>query len=206
MRIISKWKDYYDYLSWHFGQDNSIIYKRKPFSSEIGISKKDLPQLPNDVFINYRFKWLSICSVLFLLVEKREANGSYGPWKMYSTDDFSDEFNSKLNKNYFFNGSYTQHIGKSSPLVLELHKQVSAPVFCFVTVWNGCYIDDIIPKLDVLGIPSVYPAEQIYQDISYFIGNTLTPSPDTVVPNISSDKEKILQHGFDLKQSFRHRL
>lgn len=66
-------------------------------------------------------------------------------------------------------------------------------------------IEGKTPRLKDLGLSSLYPAEALYQDIAYFVGNVLHPSPDLAPPVFIADKDKIVQYGFDLKQSFRHR-
>jgi len=66
-------------------------------------------------------------------------------------------------------------------------------------------VDENIPILGDIGLAAVYPAEQLYQDLSYFIVNTMKDSPDMAKPSSITDKEKISSHGFDLKMSFRHR-
>ena len=43
----------------------------------------------------------------------------------------------------------------------------------------------------------------MYQEISYFIGNTMNESPDIKPPVEISNKDKISKAGFDLKNSFR---
>ena len=59
-----------------------------------------------------------------------------------------------------------------------------------------------IPILSEYGMAAFYPAEEIYQDISQFLG-WLVNNPE--IPNKQTDTEKIVTHGFDLKESFRHR-
>ena len=59
--------------------------------------------------------------------------------------------------------------------------------------------------LEDLGFASLMNAEQLYQDIATYITNVLRSNPDITPPVQVSDKDKIGQHGFDLKQSFRHR-
>ena len=75
--------------------------------------------------------------------------------------------------------------------------------------WNTDYflfaISERIPNLSTFGFASVVSAPQMYQNIAYFMANTVNESPDLVVHDNMSNREKIQQHGFDLKQSFRHR-
>jgi len=66
-------------------------------------------------------------------------------------------------------------------------------------------IERKIPVLADYKFGAVREATQLYQDLSYFMGNTIHPSPDLAPPVQVSDKDRIVQHGFDLRQSFRHR-
>ncbi len=62
-----------------------------------------------------------------------------------------------------------------------------------------------VPILKDIGFNHVQSPEQTYQDISYYMANVLRENPDVVPPVKIADKDRIVQHGFDLKQSFRHR-
>jgi hypothetical protein len=59
-----------------------------------------------------------------------------------------------------------------------------------------------IPNLGKLGFASEIPAEQMYQNISMFMAS-LRDSPDSVPPVSVSDKDRLVQKGFDAKISFR---
>lgn len=59
--------------------------------------------------------------------------------------------------------------------------------------------------LNDLGFAAIMSAEQAYQHIESYIVNVLRDNPDKIPPVQVDDKIKIGQHGFDLKQSFRHR-
>jgi hypothetical protein len=61
-----------------------------------------------------------------------------------------------------------------------------------------------LPRLGELGFAAIFSAEQAYQNLSYFVGNYLRDSADLNPPAAVSDRDRIVQHGFDLKKSFRH--
>lgn len=82
------------------------------------------------------------------------------------------------------------------------------------TFWHGIQKKDIpVNKIDLnlnvclndLGFASVMSAEQAYQEIESYIVNVLRTNPDKEPPVQIDDKDKIDQHGFDKKISFRHR-
>ena len=105
--------------------------------------------------------------------------------------------------------------GVERPFLVELCRAVGSPVFAVeglsthgrrggskvqVRIAGQC------PILQEVGMASVIPAFQMYQDIAYFVGNTMKSCPDTVPPVDVSNQEKIIKAGFDLKSSFRHRM
>jgi hypothetical protein len=162
---------------------------------------------------DFDFKWLSICGHAYLLVQKKYEND----WKVLNQKEHSDVWD-YLTTNVRSSFSWMRndkaksfpesHIGNRSILLDDISKTLKAPVFYFklFSYSSGCItIDSRIPILEQLGIDKIIPPEQLYQDISYFMANVLRDSPDLIVNDNMTDKEKIVQHGFDLKQSFRHR-
>lgn len=99
----------------------------------------------------------------------------------------------------------------SFDILVKLSKELGTPIFEYDGYDFGEYyimdgnMYNKIPNLQELGIASVYSPEQLYQDLSYFIGNIMKDNPDINPPVIIEDIHKITGHGFDLKQSFRHR-
>lgn len=61
---------------------------------------------------------------------------------------------------------------------------------------------DQVPNLGQLGFASVIPAEQMYQNIAMYLSQ-LKDNPDSQPPASVSDKDRLVQKGFDLKTSFR---
>lgn len=217
MLIKSNYKDYYDYVAHVYGGGDPVVkYIREKFPvPEDKISKGYIPtsfevevtseitQLPGRYYYRddpYSYKWLIIAGKYYLLRSKQVAYELAEPYQLYHSDD------PKLMALY---------IGADGgkPLI-ELSRQLKAPVF-MISDTRSYYgrqqsfhaqIEYNIPVLKDYGIPSIIPAEQMYQDISYFIGNVMHESPDTAPPVTISDKDRIVQHGFDLKKSFRHRV
>lgn len=87
---------------------------------------------------------------------------------------------------------------------LEIHRGLKAPIVQSSDGISTCSPVKEIPLLWKLGFPAHFPAEQVYQELALFVGNTLNTNPDITPPAKVSDKDRILQHGFDLKRSFRH--
>lgn len=61
---------------------------------------------------------------------------------------------------------------------------------------------DQVPNLGQLGFASITSPEQMYQNIAMYMGR-LKDNPDSSPPASISDKDRIVQKGFDLKTSFR---
>src|ERR1019366_2001257 len=96
--------------------------------------------------------------------------------------------------------------------VLSATRQLGHPVFLVcqlsydrVNSTTTFHVGDECPKLVDMKFATKLSPEQLYQDLSCFMGNTMRGSPDIDTPVKLADKDRIVQHGFDLKQSFRHR-
>jgi hypothetical protein len=92
--------------------------------------------------------------------------------------------------------------------VVNLSRQVGSPAF-FLSHFSiqGTDLCAAVlpetPRLGDLGLAKKIPPERIYQEISYFVGNTLLKSPDIEPPAEVSEKSRLVQRGFDPKTSFR---
>jgi hypothetical protein len=91
-------------------------------------------------------------------------------------------------KNYVLNKNYAR--------LIECHKKHNTPLIMFRSLgWVG--INPTIPPC----VYKVKSAGEIYQQIESFIANNL--GEQSKAPDKMTDKEKVLSHGFDLKNSFR---
>jgi hypothetical protein len=118
-----------------------------------------------------------------------------------------DRYNKEGTKEY-----WAMHFAKESNSATVLSKFIQQPVFLinrvgydFTIKKHRIVIDKNIPVLSEYGVAHYIQPEQLYQDIAYYVSNKMVLSPDLEVHDNMTDKEKIVQHGFDLKQSFRHR-
>ena len=105
-------------------------------------------------------------------------------------------------------------VGVSSECCVEISKRLGSPVFTLeyshpirhTRVGNKAVsrvtISTNVPNLGKLGFASILTAEQMYQDIAMFLGS-LNNDPDGQPPVNVSDKDRLLQKGFDAKVSFR---
>jgi hypothetical protein len=201
MKIISPFKDYYDYVAHIYGEDNTIVYNRSSFNEN---------KLPSDGFrVPDLYYWTDdvnkAITQQFGTTDKHEYNRRWlcimGKFYMQVTTNTLDRSSWKI-VNYEFNRPNREYHTE----LMKLHKHIQAPVFAINRVyWRNFHIDTDIPILKDSGIASIISPEKMYQDISYFIGNVLKDNPDTLPPVNISDKDKLTQAGFDATISFRHR-
>lgn len=221
MKLISKYKDYYDYLQGIYGIDEKIVYDRRAkFLSRPDLYIKD----------DYKKYIFAICNRLFVVYYYQD--------KFYHTPEEILEFDMKLTedkKNSILLG-YGRYLRKRLPLIEQAKdhyerenietnvnkitrqpvlikcgnfedSEFSAPITIVYDSYFGKYNKDEkakwnIPLLSEYNMAAFYPAEQIYQDISQFLG-WLVDNPS--LPNNQTNENKIISHGFDLKKSFRNR-
>jgi hypothetical protein len=248
MKILSNYKDYYDYVEYlnsPEGGDPKIRYIRTKLGDrqESGYGEEwvsmemSIPPLPRillkgfDIRWGYKdsdkfpwvCKWCVVCGKFYLLVADSttlEPNfpSGYKNFKLVTVDHPIWEHTVCWEKSGLKSNRYEKDLikkrflGAACESAIALSKAVGTPVF---TVARGCNrmvggewksgyaIDRIIPNLGYLGFASVLPAERLYQEMSLFVGNVLRESPDTNPPAKVSDKERLVQRGFDLKSSFR---
>lgn len=210
MKIKSNFKDYYDFVAHQFGGgDPRVIYNRIKLSNDkFGFDVDSIGGIINSPSIKtninsmvfLKTKWLIITGRYFLLVE---ITNKINKWELYN----------ELKHGYFDKSKWYHDVdiksilGKESNSLIQLSKIVKSPVFCI----EGLYRDNIriesnAPILNYFGIPAILDPYQLYQDLEYFIGNTMNDNPDILPPVETSNNDRIVSHGFDLKKSFRHRV
>jgi hypothetical protein len=176
---------------------------------------------------DYHTSWLAVMGRYYLLLNAPDRSAGlginsfmFGPrtsWRILSPKlhpEVYQRVSSREKARRRHTDLYDQHrglewcLGMPCPHLLSITKKIGQPVFHIIRSHHRdqtIYIEPNIPNLGELGMASIYPAEQMYQDLSYFVGNVMNPSPDMAPPTVMSDTERIVQHGFDLQQSFRHR-
>lgn len=232
MRIISKFKDYYDYVGgMYYDTDDKVIYNRDKITEpstqhrKYNIIDKHFIAIPDrdrlDFTVdrnwnkpikrgigNLYMKTLLVCGIAYPLYCIHKSNNLYNEYKLL--DDEGIEF---------INQCWTVNIdsltSKKHQALIELSRLINSPVFIFKDQRNhgNNYfriehtIEMEVPNLRKLGFNKIKRAEILYQELEYFIGSILPGKPDSLpIPSIPfTDKDKILNAGFDLKQSFRHR-
>ena len=217
MKIKSRFRDYYDYVAHAYGGgDERVTYVREPFKDRNTVAYSKSAFLIHDYSIKdfgVNVRYLIVNGRFYLMVSITGEDFLREPYRLLTEENFgicTDKvFGSwdlkKINWNKYF--------GVESDVATEISQQIKQPVFMVNSIeWDRktrtykFNIDQNIPILQECGINRHIQPEQLYQETAYYISNKMVTSPDLVVVNSMSDKEKIVQHGFDTKQSFRHRM
>ena len=235
MRIKSSFKDYYDHIAYKYGGgDPKILYMRdrlKPLV-DTGYMKYDagvyldIPKLERSFDLlnptryhdlrDYTFKYLVIAGKWYLLINETFGDGVEPVFTVLSKERHPKAVEKLTNKKKFYWTNlrdFDYYVGYEDKDLIEVSRMLNTPVFIVEGYsWQvkprkySLHIDSKLPVLADLGIPAIYPAEQLYQDLAYFIGNKMHVSPDMAPPVEVSNKDKITQFGFDLKRSFRPKM
>ncbi len=194
MKILSKFKDYYDYLQGIYGIDETILYNRT--------FKEPFYHLPYLSISGYKYKQpepyiLAICSTIYIV---HLYNGSF-----YFGDDIFrilqlTDNKYKHNRHYKFNGDYF------AVSITEKHK-----LYTDVNIKHNCPVCLIVPatmqtkeiiikniRLADFGLAQILAPQYIYSLISGFL------TQEKFIEHPRTDVEKIISHGFDKKTSFRN--
>jgi len=227
MKLISNFKDYYDFLIGKYGIDDNIVFNRTIFKGNVDfyVECDSLPNIvhvyPNDNKNYYSklidFYCLVICGKMYLLIQYPDES-----LKLISEFDFENENiyhevaidiigykNFRKKKKITEKDLQKEVIGKYNKNLIGIHKEIKSPIFIITRAvgrtTSPITISERSPILrDIKGIPSLIPAEDLYKDIIYFIGNVINNNPDEGKINNISNRDKIIKGGFDPITSFRN--
>jgi len=201
IRIQSNFKDYYDYIAWQYGGgDPKFVYlrHRSVDTKKIMNGEGEFPrsiEVPNLPFKSRRwYDWLFFCGDAYLMDEGKvvkyvdptpcgECFHCRGKWKWGSCIE-----------------RYTGSVDRLKAIAMKYNE----PVFqCTSGLGAGEFW---IPTLKDIGFDKIETdPEKVYHRIEDYKRNVLTPVVE-ISGTMQSDKEKTVSHGFDVKQSFRHRM
>jgi hypothetical protein len=227
MKIISSFKDYYDFVANQYGGgDPRLVYTRQPIGEfrkghfkntyiEIDscllmdLSRWYRYKLPNEPEMHYAY--LIVAGKAYLLAKPHL---NQPPLYKNYLDGFKVQRVESTNKLLPKWITYHQDVlfEREYPFLVELCRKAKAPVFVIEEIsWlenrraEVC-IHERCPILSRLGMPELIDPYQMYQELSMFVGNKIKDTPDTQPPVELSNKSKITKAGFDLVKSFRHRV
>lgn len=216
MRIISKFNDYYDGLS-ERGKGDRF--------TKVWIRKEKTASLHADILERFVYRSIHFWGGLsdrweqgFLIV----AGKVYPFIKFYKTRwavkdeprEFFFDFETLLKEKPHINKSYVKRemrdFFKEYPDMTDVCIELKSPILLIEP--NSYYfrhddyntfnlkVDASLKKLSFSKVKSSY---DVYQEIDYFFSNVLVE--DQMPKHNQTDENKIVSHGFDLKQSFRKR-
>ena len=218
MKIIQRHgiKDYYDYMAFQYGGgDPLIVYDRGYFNKDLNEydhiywrqgfviypNNKELYDLPSYISLYSKLsnryiyiRYISIAGRLFPITENNTVISEVTTPEIWNNKDFDD---------------YRSMLFSEPDYLVELSRILKQPTFLISYIGRdnkqGIVVESKYPVLKNMGFPSIYKPEQIYQDLSLFISTKMKATPDSLpepmIPLTNNDK--ILNHGFDVKRSFR---
>lgn len=226
MIIKSRFKDYYDHVAYQYGGgDPKYTYVRDKLSDDklivdLNLVDQKSYEILSSIWylkrynIDTNFKIICAAGKIFLAITEGNIYNFDKDYELLSEDSHPDSYKRLCGSSGRFfsrNNKLSDFINAEYNFVTSISKIIKEPVFSITSItyekkdeWQFC-IESNVPILKDYGIASIIPAEQIYQELAYFVSNKMVTSPDLLVKSNLTDKEKILQHGFDIKESFRHR-
>lgn len=199
MKIISKEKDYYDYLQGIYGIDNKRVLDRTIYP----ISKY-LPSYDSEDYVSFT-----------IFIGNYEINGYYKNNKIYVGKSAFDEYI----KTYegWLSDRPSNYVKQEMKKIKEFTKKKFLLInkslksitykydFPIIIQWKPIRNDWIeIPNilLKEFKVPTIIPDKTAYMMIENWLAERETQKENIEEPK---DEIKIINKGFDLKESFRHR-
>lgn len=200
MKIIAKVKDYYDYLQGIYGVDEKLVLDRTKFSY------LSYPPLDNTKHIFYIGGYI----VEALYINKKFHFGPDIEQFQYTEDSYLNNPKSRVRKDNYFVPDTTPN-KKFSVSGNWFYKTITKDPKCIndkmgypilYSEYESYKSPQVNPILKDFEIAKFLPAEEIWKILTEWLSNQISKK-ETQVP--TTDKEKIVSHGFGLKESFRHR-
>lgn len=228
MRIQSKFKDYYDYISHRYGSDENVFFARQVTVPE----QVDLPPRrgwddPSFEKFNpgyylastdgWQVAHVVVGALVVTTIERNKWDNKRGV-SVHTAEALLDvERHAEALKDEWKNKRRRKPSGKIGqqefdPKEVEcLIRAVGVPVFRVMGFGNGVdgkrsmKIHSRAPVLkDIVGFTTKYPPEIVWQNIYTALISVLHTDPDKAPPVQVDEKTRIEYAGFDLKSSFRH--
>ena len=191
MKILSKYKDYYDYLIHKYGIDEKVVYDRRD-----GFVPKDAKSWRGIQPVK-----VAICGLLYTGLCDKDGNFYWGDDRLKVAEKKDIEWNFYKDKLFYkspYNNLKEEYIDEFETET-DVNDKNNCPVVFVSGFWNQNHSNS--PCLETLGFASFMDAEELYLKIYNWISKR--NEPDTT--DTRDDKTKIVNAGFDTKISFRHR-
>jgi hypothetical protein len=192
MKIISKSKDFYDFLQGIYGMDEKRIYKRPVTAKPLLTGSQVIAvYLCGEVIYGY---YDEHTDRYYYGEELRQFDSSSS---VYAEDDEKPDHVYLKEKLYRFHYDKTRVDIKPMPDVKKMNEKYGQPVGFKSSMLHNADYEFEYPKLKDINFNHYMDAKTIWLKITDWL------SPKDVPLPIRPDKEKIVSHGFDYKTSFR---
>lgn len=199
MKIISKYKDYYDYLVGVYGIDEKLILDRTEF---FPTSRFISPNDSKVIFFicGYQVECLYRNGKFYYGddLEQFENKKTY-KWRWFSSEDNKDYYTLKINR--VGKDEYISILKKPILDKNNTNEKLDCPILIYNIFGEYEYKGYKLSKFPILkdyDIVNVFRPEKLWQMLYDFLSKTKD------IPNLQTDKEKIISKGFDYKHSFRN--
>lgn len=211
MHIVSRFKDYYDYIGQRYGEDPSVTYIRKEIP--LHLAEKEIDKLSGFFHSWYlpQNVMLVVAGELTFPVESTSVyDKEFGVWspptyRLLDGQSYNQHFEyrsryrySLLRRNRW--ADFQDAIDGYTPTFFSFMKATEAPVFLL----TDAGVQEQVPVMKNFGIASVCSPEDMWQNIYYTFTNIIRRNPDKEPPVEIANDDRIQKAGFDLKTSFRH--
>jgi len=209
MKILGKYKDYYDYLQGIYGVDPMQVFDRRyenmvirkpededvsyPIGKRFFVAGKSYDIYYYNDKSYYTLDEMNELNKIFIKKKKVE-NCISMSWKYIGRNKWHRNAYYELTQEW-----WDDIQGKKSDVNVKLRNPVLMSKIMQSRNTSENYSPCILGQWD---FHKVMPPEEAYREISSMI-SYFVDHPE--IPNKQSNREKIQSHGFDLKKSFRHR-
>lgn len=228
MKIQSKFKDYYDYISHRFGADPNVFFDRRSTLPERvalperrGWNDHSFEKFSADFYLavnswdtGWRLAHVVAGSIVATTIERSWWDGRRQRELPEELLDIAKHAEALRDDDCFASRrrpSPKRGQQEHDPSEVEcLIRAVGAPVFRVLDIVSdrdgrAAVIDSRAPVLkDIVGWMARFPAEQVWQSIYTALASVLRADPDKAPPVEVAERHRIEYAGFDLKTSFRH--
>lgn len=191
MKIISNFKDYYDFLQGKYGIDTKVVYERVMETKNVNSWVKTGIYRPSYLDLDgYYFYKIAFCGTLYCIWCNNKKAYIGEEVKRLNSSSVSAEYRA----NFATDKIELQKHGKET----NINAKLNCPVVLASTSWYDEENGTKNIKLADYQFGRIVPPEEAYLKIIDF----LTKEP--VIKDTRTDVEKVLSHGFDKKTSFRN--
>ncbi len=221
MKIISKFKDYYDHVGQMWGVDNNVVYVRDTTYNKLDIGKnsKFLPLNQSTFRFNTKRRYNEFTTISILygrkLLNLLEYYGGrdFGTYYIGSIDELENFFKENgmdygfTKKNVieaFFNRQYKDIYREVDNECSLTEEQLKAPIIVFGDVDYYSRKISLNPQLTKFSVQHYVDAQTMYQEIEMYLASIQHPEVSKGLPGSPTDMIRFEQQGFDKKTSFRN--